>query len=403
MHKHTPSSLSDIQAIIQGALADNQPLHIEGTASLSAFGEYVEAADILSLASLGGVIDYEPAELVITAHAGTPLADILSLLDSQNQMLAFEPPYLQPHLGTSGRGTLGGLLGTGLSGPRRISAGGVRDYLLGFNGVSGRGDIFKSGSRVMKNVTGYDLSKLMVGSFGTLAVLDEVTLKTLPKPETSQSVIVASDNLAEARAFLRAAFGSSVEASGGAILPSAYLASDLGDAAQFAAVLRLEGVAESVADRIKTARTLTHLPISLLDQTPSETLWQQIAEADWLKGQGALWRVSVAPEAGPALIQQLTAQTECSWFMDWAGGLVWIAGTDTQLGNKIRACIGQDGGHASCLHGAGASFDAPVFQPANSVLADINRRVKEAFDPRHILCPGKMVARADKTDMGMEG
>ena len=392
MHKHTPSSLADIQTIIQGALADNQSLRIEGSASLSDFGEGVEADQILSTSKLSGIVDYEPAELVLTAHTGTQLDEILTLLDNQNQMLAFDPPHLQPHLGTSGRGTLGGLLGTGLSGPRRISAGGVRDYLLGFNGVSGRGDIFKSGSRVMKNVTGYDLSKLMVGSFGTLAVLDEVTLKTLPKPETSQSLIVASTNLAEARAFLRAAFGSSVEPSAGAILPASYLNNLLDDKAQFGAVLRLEGVAESVADRLKTARMLTTLPVTQLGQSQSENLWRHIAEATWLKDKGALWRVSVAPEAGPELVQTLTQKTDCTWLMDWAGGLVWIAGHDADLGEMIRSSLGPDGGHASCLHGAGACHGIPVFQPANSVLADINRRVKEAFDPRHILCPGKMVA-----------
>lgn len=391
-------SLAHIEAAIKDAVAQKQPLEILSAGTRRAYGEVVQTDHQLSLAQLSGVIDYEPAELILTAHAGTPLSEILNLLEDNNQMLAFEPPALQPHFGASGQGTLGGLLATGLSGPRRIAAGAVRDYLLGFNAVSGRGDIFKSGSKVMKNVTGYDLSKLMVGSFGTLAVMDEVTLKTLPKPETSRSVLVSASSLSEARVFLKDCFGSSVEPSGGAILPAAYLGTMIGDGASYGAVLRLEGVAESVADRFESAAALTRLPVQALEDADSRQLWHAIATANWFEAKGAIWRASVAPEHGPAVVEALRQKMDVDFYLDWAGGLIWLASEATDLGPALRAEIGASEGHASCITGPKTTHGAPVFQPVNSVLAALNDRVKHAFDPLSLLNPGKMTPAWGRQD-----
>ena len=171
---------------------------------------------------------YEPNELIITVEAGAPLADVLSLIDSKNQQFAFEPMDTAPLLGTAGSGTIGGMIGTGLAGPRRIKAGGARDHLLGAHAVSGFGDSFKTGGKVVKNVTGYDLCKLLAGSLGTLAVMTEVTLKVMPRPESERTLVLRSlDDLTANRA-MTAALGSPFDVSAAAHLPPSALRPSVG-------------------------------------------------------------------------------------------------------------------------------------------------------------------------------
>ena len=183
---------ADVEAVVRAAIAGEQPLEVIGHGSKRLIGQPMATNAVLDLSALDAVTSYEPNELIITLQAGAPLADVMSLIDSKNQQFAFEPVDTAPLLGGSARGTIGGMIAAGLAGPRRVKAGGVRDHLLGAQAVSGFGDSFKTGGRVVKNVTGYDLCKLLAGSWGTLAVMTEVTLKVMPKPEGERTLVLRS-------------------------------------------------------------------------------------------------------------------------------------------------------------------------------------------------------------------
>jgi glycolate oxidase FAD binding subunit len=190
MTTFTPATAEETLNIVRWAAGEETPLEIVGHGSKRGIGRPSQAEHVLDLSQLSGVTLYEPEELVLSARAGTPLAEIEALLERHNQQLAFEPMDYGPLLGGEpGRGTIGGVLGANLSGPRRIKAGAARDHVLGVNAVSGRGEAFKSGGRVVKNVTGYDLSKGLAGSWGTLAVVTDVTFKVLPAAETERTLV----------------------------------------------------------------------------------------------------------------------------------------------------------------------------------------------------------------------
>src|SRR4029453_10899227 len=215
-----PGDGKDVEAAVQWALAEGKALELVGQGSKRAIGRPAQTDLTLDLSGLSGVTLYEPEELVLSAKAGTPLAEIEALVASKGQQLAFEPMDYGPILGgTPGRGTIGGALAANLSGPRRIKAGAARDHFLGVSAVSGRGEIFKSGGRVVKNVTGYDLCKLIAGSWGTLAAMTEVTIKVLPSPETEATVLIAGLAPAQAVDAMTGAMGSSCDVSGGGPLP----------------------------------------------------------------------------------------------------------------------------------------------------------------------------------------
>src|SRR5438477_2422057 len=290
-----PSDLSELREAVAEALAAEEPLEIVGGGSKRALGRPVQAAHTLDLSRLSGIRDYAPSELVLTAGAATPLAEIERALAKHNQMLAFEPPGWGGLLGVEDAApTLGGVLACNLSGPRRIKAGAARDHFLGFHAVSGRAEIFKAGGKVVKNVTGYDLCKLMAGSYGTLAVLEEVTVKVLPRPESVATVLFAGIAPAAAVRLMSAALGSPHEVSGAAYLPPATaLPVGAGSVA-----LRVEGPAPSVAFRRDAligehgAGGATHI----LDNAESAVFWRTIGNVDPLSGLGdrVVWRISVA-------------------------------------------------------------------------------------------------------------
>src|SRR6476661_1581994 len=245
----------DVEQVVRAAIASDQPLEIVGHGSRRQIGQPMATNALLDLSALNAVTSYEPNELIITVQAGAPLADVKSLIDSKNQQFAFEPMNTSMLLGTSDLGTIGGMIGAGLAGPRRIKAGGARDHLLGAHAVSGFGDSFKAGGRVVKNVTGYDLCKLLAGSWGTLAVMTEVTLKVMPRPESERTLVLRGlDDVAANRA-MTAALGSPFDVSGAAHLPSPVFQGaaggfgDLGASGEAVTLLRLEGIAASVAHR----------------------------------------------------------------------------------------------------------------------------------------------------------
>ena len=386
MARYTPEKCADIEEIIRDALQNETPLQVTGYGTKKNLGGRVLARDELSLSAHSGITDYQPEELVMVARSGTPLIEIEETLDKNGQMLGFEPLHLDKFYGQSTPGSLGGVIACNLSGSRRISAGAARDYLLGFDAISGRAGYFRSGSKVMKNVTGYDLSKLMCGSFGMLAVMSEITLKVLPRPEFMTSLSVACASLAEARSALSIGFGSATEPSGGAIIKSG---------GGFNAVLRLEGVKISVDDRIASLSALLEKTgtLRLMSAEESSEFWKMMRDISCLqKDAEQVWKLSVTPSYAPQIIAELEAKYKVDYALDWAGGLIWLGGAGAELGAAIRAVLArQDGGHATLMRAPEAiQASQPVFQPLDAALGGLQSRIKTAFDPMYILNPQKI-------------
>jgi len=406
MTRFVPADLTELRDQIAGALAAEEPVELVAGGSKRELGRPVQTAHQLDLTRLSGIRDYVPSELVLTAGAGTPLSEIERALEEAGQMLAFEPPDWRGLLGSSGQDgagpTLGGVLACNLSGPRRIKAGAARDHFLGFRAISGRGEIFKAGGKVIKNVTGYDLPKLMAGSYGTLAALEEVTVKVLPRPETVATLLFANIEPATAGHLMTAAVGSPHEVSGAAYLPveaAMPFAPPGGDAI---VALRLEGPAQSVEFRRASLirEYVMGEACEILSGSEAIAFWRAVSEAAPLAGLTgrAVWRISVAPARGAELGQKISRVLDAVWFLDWGGGLLWAAVADTgDAGAEIiRAAIrgpeGRDTGHATLVKGSRALRGAvAVFEPQPAPLAALSRRVKDAFDPVHILNPGRMI------------
>jgi glycolate oxidase FAD binding subunit len=397
-----PSSAHEVKEIVAGALADETPLLVLGAASKERFGRPLDLP-CLRVDGLSGISSYEPEELVMTIAAGTPMAEIEARLADNRQQLAFEPADYGALLdGEPGLGTIGGVLGCNLSGPRRIKAGAARDHFLGVQAVTGRGELIKAGGRVVKNVTGYDLCKLLAGSFGTLAVMTEVSVKVLPAAEETLTLLLAGLGPADGLGALRAAMASAHDVSGAAYLPPAAAARSAVAAAAGTGVaaLRLEGPGPSLRHRADALKDLLRLPAGEIDEldTPrSQALWREVRDVALLPTTGALWRISAAPGAGAALLDAL-APLHGQWLADWAGGLLWLAPDEAVAGglgdggaDMIRGALASLGGHATLIRADGRlRANVDVFQPQAVPLARLSARVKESFDPRHILNPGRM-------------
>ena len=398
MTRFVPSSLDELREAIATVLAAEEPVELVAGGTKRGLGRPLQTPHILDLNRLSGIRDYPPSELVLTAGAATPLTVIDRALAGAGQMLAFEPPDWRGLLGqVHGSQTLGGILACNLSGPRRIKVGAARDHFLGFRGVSGRAETFKAGGKVVKNVTGYDLPKLMAGSYGTLAALEEVTVKVLPRPETSATVLIFGVAAEHAVEVMAAALGSPHEVSGAAYLPPgtprlASLPSGFGSVA-----LRVEGPAPSVAYR-RDALLQQFAGVgetAELGDTKTQTLWRDIGNVTPFAGLAdrAIWRLSVAPSRGVEVAQAVARALDAVWFLDWGGGLVWLAVIEPGDAGAaaVREAIG-GAGHATLIRGTlGLRATVPVFEPQPGQLAALSRRVKEGFDPRHILNPGRMV------------
>ena len=396
MSHFVPADIDELRDAVAGALADEEAVEIVAGGSKRGLGRPLQTPHVLDLSRLCGIRDYAPSELVLTAGAATPLADIEQTLAEAGQMLAFEPPDWRGLFKDGGEPTLGGALACNLGGPRRIKAGAARDHFLGFRAVSGRGEAFKAGGKVVKNVTGYDLCKLLAGSHGTLAALEEVTVKVLPRPEAVATVLIAAPDAAAAVRLMTAALGSPHDVSGAAYLPAG---ADIAGIAAGTVALRVEGHAPSVAFR-RDALAREHGAAGTLGDAESAVLWRATGAAAPLAGLSgcALWRLSVAPTRGAELADKLAA-LDAVWFLDWGGGLVWAAvpeagdGGAAAIRAAIRGADGQSTGHATLICGSPALRRAvAVFEPESAPLAALSRRVKDAFDPRHILNPGRMLA-----------
>lgn len=407
MSRLAPTDLRELRNAIEESLAADEPLELIAGGSKRGLGRPLQLPRPLDLSGIAGIRDYQPSELVLTAAAATPIEEIETALAAAGQMLSFEPPDWGALLGlpasAARRRTLGGVLACNLSGPRRIKAGAARDHFLGFRGVSGRGEVFKAGGKVVKNVTGYDLCKLIAGSYGTLAALEEVTIKVLPRPETVSTVLLCGLDAAAAGRRLGQALASPHEVSGAVYIgDSSMLGLPFVSGPTGVTALRLEGPAPSVVfrrDRL-LAELASDCETNVLDDKASAVFWQVVRDVRPLAdlADRVIWRVSVAPARGAELGEVIARSLDTKWYLDWAGGLVWLAVAGAHDGGAavIRAAIrggeGRGTGHATLIKGSPElRRSIPVFEPQPAALASLAKRIKEGFDPRRILNPGRMV------------
>ena len=371
--------IPESEAEVQDAVASSQtPMFILGSGTKLGWGRLVDAPR-LDLSKLDHVYAFEPEELILEAGAGAKRWDIEKLLDQRGQQFAFEPPDFSGLFGTQHAGTLGGMLTCNLAGPRRIKAGAARDHVLGVSAVSGRGELFKAGARVVKNVTGYDVPKLMAHSFGTLAAITRVIFKVLPRPETEETIVVEGLDDAAAVAAMSLAMQSACEVSGAAHVPGE------------GTCLRLEGISASVAYRRDVLMGLVGDKAHVLPDVQSQELWRRVRDVSAILDnvEALIWRVSVPPSDAPRFLQSLRQTMPFRYFLDWAGGLVWLETRPEAEPQFIRSAL--SAGHATLLRAPEAMRRrVSVFQPQPEELAALTRRVKQSFDPDQRLNPGRM-------------
>ncbi|WP_398483758.1 FAD-binding protein [Tardiphaga sp.] len=397
---------ADVEQAVRAAIASEQPLEIIGHGSKRSIGQPIATNALLDLSALNAVTSYEPNELILTVQAGAPFADVLSLLDTKNQQFSFEPMNTSRLLGTPDVGTVGGTISAGLAGPRRIQAGGARDHLLGVHAVSGFGESFKAGGRVVKNVTGYDICKLITGAWGTLAVMTEVTLKVMPRAEAERTLILRGlDDIAANRAMTEA-LGSPYDISGAAHLPGSALRTvqgPLGEIAaedQSATLIRLEGITASASSRASSLSTLlqSYGTAEIIEDSQSSALWADIRDvvpfaASGPRAMWPVWRIVCPPASGGKLGQEIAKRSQGEVVYDWGGGLIWAAlppSADAQAA-QLRKLVDAAGGHATLIR---ASEDVrraiDVFHPQAPGVAALGDRVRKSFDPKSILNRGRM-------------
>ena len=394
----TPSTETEAAELIREHAAIKTPLHIRGGGTRAGFGNAVTAEATLSSASLTGILEYNPAEMVITARSGTPVAEIEAALAANGQAMAFEPIDHRGAMGTSGTPTIGGLFAVNSSGPRRFTAGAARDHLLGVRFVNGAGDVVKAGGKVMKNVTGLDLVKLLAGSHGTMGFLTEVTFKVLPVPKTAVTIVISGLEDEQAMRALAAAMSLSVEVSGAAHLPESvrgrFIGGNLPEGS--ATVMRLEGLEASVTVRAeKLAAAMAGFgPVSRLDAEHSTTLWREIRDImPYADGTARpLWRLSMAPSQAWKLVAGLRLRAGIDAYYDWQGGLVWMRMEAEPEAEVLRHGIRSlGGGHATLLRAAPEiRAVTPAFEPQTPAVALLSGRVRAKLDPHGIFNPGLM-------------
>jgi glycolate oxidase FAD binding subunit len=377
-----PASVADLADAIADAARSGTRLAIRGGGSKDGIGAPVADVTLLEMSGFAGVVDYDPAELVLTVRAGTPLADVEALVRSEGQMLAFDPFDHGPILGRpAGAATIGGIVAAGVAGSRRIGKGGVRDHLLGFEAVSGRGEHFVAGGKVVKNVTGYDLPKLMCGSWGRLAALTEVTLKVLPAGRTSATIVMEGLSAREAQAAMARAMGSQAE-----VAAAAHVGRLTG--------LLIEGFGPSVAARSRMLEALLggFGTVRTLGEEEADGFWSDLRTLAPLADGRTLWRVNVPPSAGPAVVEAVEPLGG-RWLFDWAGGLVWLSFYGDPA--IVRAAAEAGGGHAMLVR-APEEMRArvPALHPQAPGVAALEARIRRAFDPNGVFETGRF-AHAD--------
>lgn len=398
-----PATDRELANVLADASASRTPVEVMGAGSKRAIGRPTQAAMSLTTGSLAGISLFEPTELVISARAGTPLSRVEAELASHGQMLAFEPIDLGPVLGIEpGHTTIGAVLATNFSGARRVASGAVRDHALGIKAISGAGQSFKSGGRVMKNVTGVDLTRGLSGSWGTLAVLTEVTFKVMPIPEETGTLVLLGLPDSIAVEALCAAMGTPFEVSGAIHLQESLGArlwhAGMRTAQKAVTALRLENFSRSVTYRKQRLKeTLKpYGDVHELDHASSLAFWDELRQLSVLQRSDApVWRISTAPRAGPKVVAAISRYMPCGAFYDWSGGLIWVEvlpAADAGAAD-VRRVVAAHGGHATLIRAEPSVRAAvDVFQPLEPRLSHISRGIKSVMDPGGILNPGRMYA-----------
>ena len=397
-----PETSEQLQETVAWAVDAEVPLEVIGCGTKRGIGAPSATDHILDVSRLSDIQSYQPEELILIAEPGTKLVEIEAALVQSRQQMAFEPADLGPLMGYAAeQGTLGGVIGCNLSGPRRIQAGAVRDHFLGFSAVSGRGELFKSGGKVVKNVTGYDLCKLMCGSWGTLAVMTEICVKVLPMPDRTRTVLIFGCSLEQAGAAMTRALQSPYEVSGAAHLPAYVAARSRVELVSKATVgvtaLRIEGTDVSVDYRCEMLlkELIEFGETEELHTANSQSLWAELRDVLPFAGSEdtrAVWKVSVPPADGPRLAAGLADATDGNLYLDWGGGLIWLAVDegDDAYAQIVRETIDLSVGHSTLIR-ASEAVRSKVSVFPKPAWAALSQRIKEGFDPKSILNPGRLV------------
>ncbi len=394
-----PVTLADISSIVIECYKKNIPLEICGLKSKKNIGRNFQAEKTLDLSNYSGIIEYKPEELYIKVKAGTPLKEIKLELDKYNQQLAFEPTDFGPLFsGKSNEGTIGGVIACNFAGPRRFKVGSARDHVLGFQGVNGKGEIIKSGGTVVKNVTGYDLSKILSGSFGTLAVLTEISIKVLPKSPSNKTLVIENPHLIKAIDYLGLALSSSSDPSGGVFYPEYFRKyftfNDLTTDGAITAI-RIEGPSDSIDHRInKLCKELQiqNNEIAVLEPEQSNIFWEKTKSLQvFSELKNNLLRIVNPPSETFEVISKLKI-FKIKYFVDWGGGLIWVQldNISLQALKEIKKVIDNASGYITVIkieENLKASIDVFTTDP---IKYKITEKIKKSFDPKRILNPGKM-------------
>ena len=394
-----PISREEIAEIIRNCYKKNIPLEINGSKSKNKIGRNFQAEKTLDLTSYSGIIDYKPEELYIKVKAGTPINSIIEELDKHDQQLAFEPvDFGFLFNGKSNNGTIGGVISCNFAGPRRFKVGSARDHLLGFQGINGKGEIIKSGGTVVKNVTGYDLCKLISGSFGTLSVLTELSVKVLPKPQSSKTLIINNPHIKKAIEYLGTALSSSSDPSGGVFYPEqfgqSFTFNDLTHKGALTAI-RIEGPSNSVDHRIENLSTelgLLKNEYSILESVQTKIFWNKTKNLEiFSNSKKNLLRIVVPISETLSVLQKLKPY-EINYFLDWGGSLIWaeLEKISLKILREIKDLTQQHSGYFTIIKvedDLKASADIFTVDP---IKYKISEKIKKSFDPKRIFNPGKM-------------
>ncbi len=403
-----PQNEKEVSNLIKKNYKSNTPIELVGSGSKRKMGRLLQCGVTLSTSKLNGIVEYFPEELYIKVKAATPIKEIEEELEKNNQQLAFEPIDFGYFLnGKSDYGTAAGQVACNISGSRRFKVGSIRDHVLGFRGVNGRGEIIKSGGVVVKNVTGYDLSKLICGSYGTLVALTEITFKVLPKPEESKTLIIHSQKIERAIYFLDKSVSSSNDVSGAAFFPNdlkipgcvmnienTFKLNDLKYGGSLTA-FRLEGPKKSIEERMKNLKEelkITNLEISVLEDYQSDIFWNKIKNLEFFSStKNNIIRIVIPPSQCVQLLYQLISN-KVKYYTDWAGALIWMEACELteEMFDSIRKKVVKHGGYMSMIK---PSDHLPYVEEVftiNMNRFNISQNIKKSFDPKRILNPGKM-------------
>jgi glycolate oxidase FAD binding subunit len=394
-----PKTVEEISSIIKECYKKNIPLEISCLKTKKKIGRNFQAEKTLDLSNYSGIIEYKPEELYIKVKAGTSLKEIISELDKHNQQFAFEPTDFGPLFsGSNNEGSIGGVVACNFAGPRRFKVGSVRDHLLGFQGINGKGEVIKSGGTVVKNVTGYDLSKILSGSFGTLTVLTEISVKVLPKPESNKTLVIDNPHLLKALDYLSLALSSSSDPSGGVFYPeyfrNYFTFNDLTVGGPITAI-RIEGSSNSIDHRIKKLCKELEIQsndISILEPEQSNIFWEKTRSLQvFSELKNNLLRIVVPPSESFEVLNKIKVY-EPKYFIDWGGNLIWLQldNINQKILREIKEIVKIASGYVTAIkieENLKASIDVFTIDPIKYKLTE---KIKKSFDPKRILNPGKM-------------